>query len=57
MKEREIAATVETAKKRINNMRSVFRKEMKKVSDSKKSGASTGDVLCSSTVVLQLTSS
>lgn len=44
LKEKDSDATIETVKKRINNMRSVFRKEMKKVSESIRSGASAADV-------------
>lgn len=44
LKERDSDATIETVKKRINNMRSVFRKEMKKISESKRSGASADEV-------------
>ena len=44
LKEKDSDATIETVKKRINNMRSVFRKEMKKVSESIRSGGSAADV-------------
>lgn len=44
LKEKDSDATIETVKKRINNMKSVFRKEMKKVSQSIRSGASAADV-------------
>ncbi|XP_064104319.1 uncharacterized protein LOC135214179 [Macrobrachium nipponense] len=43
LREKE-SATRDTVTKKINNMRSSFRKEMKKVENSKKSGAATDDV-------------
>ena len=37
-------ATVETVKHKINNLRSAFRKELKKVAASKRSGTSADDI-------------
>ncbi|PNF27251.1 hypothetical protein B7P43_G05318, partial [Cryptotermes secundus] len=44
LKPLEPDATRDSVVKKINNLRSVFRKELKKVNESKKSGASANDV-------------
>ncbi|XP_023703298.1 uncharacterized protein LOC111862274 [Cryptotermes secundus] len=44
LKPLEPNATRDSVVKKINNLRSVFRKELKKVNESKKSGASANDV-------------
>ncbi|KAK3862833.1 hypothetical protein Pcinc_031336 [Petrolisthes cinctipes] len=44
LKERDVNATKDTVKKKINNLRSAFRKELKKVARSKKSGAGTDKI-------------
>ncbi|XP_064110271.1 uncharacterized protein LOC135218057 [Macrobrachium nipponense] len=44
LREKDGSATRDTVTKKINNMRSSFRKELKKVENSKKSGAATDEV-------------
>lgn len=44
LKEKDDGATRDTVTKKINNMRSSFRKELKKVESSMRSGVSTEDI-------------
>lgn len=48
LREKEESATRDTVTKKINNMRSSFRKEVKKVENSKKSGSATDEIYCPS---------
>ncbi|KAG8225045.1 hypothetical protein J437_LFUL000023 [Ladona fulva] len=55
LKPLEHDATRDSVVKKINNLRSVFRKELKKVNESKKSGASANDVYVPSATIMQQT--
>lgn len=46
-------ATVDEVKKKINTLRSNFRKELKKINDSKRSGAGTDDIYAPSSWVFE----